>query len=243
MALDWKMDQEIQNYIVASTKHYAFFLTESQYQAMSGMDVFKHWLLLPKLHGLFNKLFIGLLLIFPLVLWKSKSRKTMLWLYLAALIQLVILASSSPQYRFFLMFIFMLLTAGTSVFLWNKVLIKTAIILSVAVIAIPLFVPINLNRFTKNKFHLTLDTFQLDNVVTPAPKTQYAAATFRSFHINETIFNTPENIDFFWATGDGPLPCVQERQVEYFKDYFNVIPQQRGPLLEDGFYSKNIMPE
>ena len=62
------------------------------------------------------------------------------------------------------------------------------------------------------------------------------------FFIN-TIINVPTTIDFFWGTGDLELPALNKEQLEYFKTYFNIIPQQRTENLKDGFYSKVLVNE
>jgi hypothetical protein len=77
-------------------------------------------------------------------------------------------------------------------------------------------------------------------LVTPHPKTKYKEAVYETFQSENTILNTPINIDFFWATGDSPLPGLQKQQYDYFKYYFHVIPVMRTGNLKDGFYSKKI---
>lgn len=48
-----------------------------------------------------------------------------------------------------------------------------------------------------------------------------------------------QHIDFFWGTGDGPLPCVRKKQLDYFEKKYQVKPQMRSDTIKDGFYAKD----
>ena len=63
---------------------------------------------------------------------------------------------------------------------------------------------------------------------------------FSEENINGFKFYSPDDDVFFWSTGDGKLPCVNKKQIEFFKDNYNIIPKQRGNSLKDGFKSKKI---
>lgn len=62
---------------------------------------------------------------------------------------------------------------------------------------------------------------------------------FQKAKIGNLHFNSPDKNTYFWATGNGNLPCVNTQQIDYFKMYFNYIPQLRTNNCKDGFYSKN----
>ena len=53
-------------------------------------------------------------------------------------------------------------------------------------------------------------------------------------------YNSPQNNSFFWGTGNGELPCVNEKQLNYLEKYLGVFPQLRTTDLKDGFYSKKV---
>ena len=126
----------------------------------------------------------------------------------------------------------------------NKLqLIQWGLILSTILIAVPLFVPINLNRFTTNEFHLSLSQFSSQYILTPHPKTRYTQATYTTTSLPTFELYTPKNVDFFWATGDGPLPCVQQQQIDYFRYYYKIEPELRGTDFKDGFFSKVLEDE
>lgn len=235
---EWALPESLQNFYVQQTKLYGFFMTPEVYEQATPMQRFIRWLRLPKLHGFFNISMCILLLIFPLIIYRSKTlKKRLVWLYVISVLQLTVLLLSSPQYRFFFMFFMALSLIGYAIVLKGR-FTKTAIIISTLIIAIPLFAPLNLNWFTKNEFHLDLKRFSFSNLIIPHQQTRYTDAIFR---LNEdSKLYTPENIDFFWATGDCPIPCVQQQQLDYFKTYFKLEPVLRTAHLKDGFISKEV---
>jgi hypothetical protein len=76
-------------------------------------------------------------------------------------------------------------------------------------------------------------------VIKPHRNSQFEAG-YEVLNIESISINAPTAIDFFWGTGDLPLPSVNKQQLEYFKTYFNIIPQQRTEDVKDGFYSKAL---
>jgi len=243
---DWQLPDVLHQFYQEQTKLHGFFMTADVYTASSPIERLIAWLRLPKLHGLFNIGMCVLLVLFPILIYRSKLKfKSALWLlYSVSAIQLLLLLISSPQYRYFFMyFMGLFLILAGRVLLKQKRLIYWGISLGTLIVGIPLFIPFNLNVLTTNEFHLSLSTFQWNTIITPHPKTRYTAATFTEFPVENITINTPQNIDFFWATGDGPLPCVQAQQINYFSAYFNVIPRMRGTTFKEGFYSKVITDE
>ena len=113
---------------------------------------------------------------------------------------------------------------------------------SLLITAIPLFYPIKLSQLTKNDFHLDLSHFSTAYLIKPHKNSQYSNQS-ETLQLENTIINSPLNIDFFWGTGDVKLPALNKEQKEYFKTYFNIIPQQRTEFLKDGFYSKVLTDE
>lgn len=82
-------------------------------------------------------------------------------------------------------------------------------------------------------------TFSTENVVFPHRNTKNNTQ-FIAVKLGNLNYNSPVNNDFFWGNGDGDLPCVNKDQIEYFKKYFNTIPQMRTNNLKDGFYAKKL---
>ncbi|WP_452596974.1 LIC_10190 family membrane protein, partial [Pontimicrobium sp. MEBiC01747] len=64
----WSLPETITEYISNYSKASTYNLTIDNYNTASKINLFKHWLLLPKLDGIINKLMLLILLIFPLVI-------------------------------------------------------------------------------------------------------------------------------------------------------------------------------
>ncbi len=235
--VDWVLPTSLQEYLVQTTKHYAFFLTPNEYENSTLLQRVIHWLQLPKLHGLFNKAMCVVLLLFPFFIKKARLKKPLYVLYIISIVQLLFLWLTSPQYRFFLGFFILLALTIVAVCITKEYLIKIGITLATIAIAIPLFIPFNLNTMTKNEFQLSLSVFSLEYLIKPHPNTKYTQATYTTHQEGNLQLNTPTNIDFFWATGDCELPCIQLQHLNDFKAYFRSVPQMRTAQLKDGFYS------
>ena len=239
----WALPNNLQEFFSEQTKLHGFFMQASDYKQAGLKQLIIRWLTLPKLHGLFNSGILVLLVIAPFFIRNMQYRKPLSVIYGLGLAQMIMLWISSPQYRYFFMYFMILCCVCLAGLKLKKTLLIVGLAIVTALIAIPLFVPLNLNNLTANEFHMNLSTFSLDYVVTPHRKSKYSQAQFKSFVIGKDTLNTPANIDFFWATGDGPLPCVQENQVLYFAQEYRIIPQCRGATLKDGFYSKILTDE
>ena len=233
---DWTLPIALQEYLVDTTKHYAFFLTPEAYKNSTLFERIAHWLQLPKLHGLFNVSMSIVLLIFPLLIRKSRFKKPLYILYFVSMAQLLFLWLTSPQYRFFLGFFILLTITILALIIKKEFSVKIGIALATIVIAIPLFIPFNLNTLTKNEFQLSLSVFSTEYLITPHPNTKYTKATYTTHQEGNMLIHTPTNIDFFWATGDCKLPCIQLQHLNDFKNYFRSVPQMRTKDLKDGFY-------
>ncbi|MEP0264153.1 hypothetical protein [Dokdonia sp.] len=235
--VDWLLPLPLQEYLVETTKHYAFFLTPTEYENSTHIQRIIHWFKLPKLHGIFNTAMCGVLLIFPFIIWKSTYKKPVTILYIISTIQLVLLWFTSPQYRFFFGFFMLLSLIVATIFITKEKVIKVGLTLATVAIAIPLFIPLNLNNLTGNEFQLSLSVFTPEYLITPHPQTKHTQAVYTTHQEGNLKINTPTNIDFFWATGDCELPCIQLQQLTDFKAYFREVPQMRTNDLKDGFYS------
>lgn len=235
--VDWLLPLQLQEYLVETTKHYAFFLTPTEYESSTLIQRIVHWFKLPKLHGLFNTAMCGVLLIFPFVIWKSTYKRPLTVLYIVSAVQLVFLWFTSPQYRFFFGFFMLLSLIVAALFITKEKVIKIGLTLATIAIAIPLFIPFNLSHLTENEFQLSLSVFTPEYLITPHPQTKYTHATYTTHQEGNLKINTPTNIDFFWATGDCELPCIQLQHLTDFKAYFREVPQMRTDDLKDGFFS------
>ena len=86
---------------------------------------------------------------------------------------------------------------------------------------------------------LEISNFSVKNIVFPYQNTK-SNTPFETIELGNLKYNSPVKNDFFWANGNGNLPCVDKRQIDYFEKYFRIIPQMRTTDLKDGFYAKQL---
>ena len=83
---------------------------------------------------------------------------------------------------------------------------------------------------------MSCSQFSLNYVVHPFKNSRYPEE-YKTIQLEKTTINTPSQVDFFWGTGNIPIPAVNKEQLDYFNTYFNVIPQQQTENLKDGFHA------
>jgi hypothetical protein len=235
---DYRIPESIAKLYYQKTKLYGYFLTSEEYDKMTIYELFTRWLTLPKLHGLFNKLSIILIVFSPIFVYKYFHKKEIWALYFIMCLQLALLFFTSPQYRFYMNFLLFFSFFLMSLFLNQKKIILLFLYFSIFIIGFVLLIPINMNIFTKNKHALTSSTFSTKNIIFPYKNTK-SNTTFEYIQNGNLHFYSPVENDFFWGSGDGKLPCVNKNQIEYFDYYYKVKPQMRTTNLKDGFYAKN----
>ncbi|CAD5344366.1 LIC_10190 family membrane protein [Flavobacterium bizetiae] len=239
LSMVYAIPDAIENFYYDSIKHYGYAVTAQQYNSMSSFHLFLKWLTLPKLHGLFNSLIIFLIILVPFFIYKFQNKKSLWILYIVMVLQLVLLFMTSPQYRFFMNFILFFSLFCFACLIQNKKIINSLLALSQVPVIIVLFISVNFNGFSNNTFMQKSSNFSISNIVFPHTNTKNNT-NFITVKLGNLNYNSPINNDFFWGNGDGALPCVNKDQIEYFKKYFNTVPQMRTNDLKDGFYAKKL---
>jgi hypothetical protein len=239
---DYRIPKTIAKLYYEETKLYGYFLTDEQYNKMTIYELFTRWLTLPKLHGLFNKLSIILIIASPIFIYKYSHKKGIWALYFIMFLQMAFLFCTSPQYRFFMNFLLFFSFFLIALFLNQKRIILLCLYFSVFIIGFILLVPINLDALTNNKYAVILSNFSTKNIIFPYKNTK-SNTTFEYLQNGNLHFYSPVENDFFWGSGDGKLPCVNKEQIEYFNYYYKIKPQMRTTDLKDGFYAKSTSKE
>ncbi|KAB1154116.1 LIC_10190 family membrane protein [Flavobacterium luteum] len=240
--LDYTISDTVETLYYKQLKnYYGYFLSDEQFNTMSTFDLFLNWLSLPKLNGLFNKLSVLLIVICPFLIYKFQNKKALWILYVMMIIQLCILFSTSPQYRFFMNFVLFFSLFCVACFINRRKFITLMLLISLIPMIIIVFIPINLNRFSNHKFMLEMSTFSFKNAIYPYKNTKYNTQ-YEKIKTGNLNFNSPIENDFFWGCGDGDLPCVNKEQISFYEKYYNIKPQMRTSNLKDGFYTKKVNP-
>lgn len=232
---DWKQPQSLVQFYNYGT--YLAGFDNQEVVDLTIVDRFLFWLNISKLHGVFNKLYVFLLLVFPLFIFKNTAKKPISIIYFLAILQFIILWNNSPQYRFFFVFIIFLSLQIIIPFIKNKSYINYFLTIIILLSAIPIFFEINLNALTKNSFAMKLSKFKSKNMLIPEGKSKINTL-FTKENIEGFEFYSPSDDTFFWATGNGNLPCVNKNQVNYLKQSFGYVPQLRSKELKNGFKSQ-----
>ena len=234
----WSLPKEIEAYFANYMQPYAYHLSAEAFEKASIWFRLKTWLLAPIPYGVFNLLMIILLAIIPFTIKKLKHNG--FWtIYYVAVFNMLLLFITSPQYRFFFPFILCFSLILASLILIHKTTIKVVLVFCTILTIVPLFFQTNNKHFTANKYHQATSLFSIKYFLKPYQNSKYPKA-YKTIKLNETSLNTPTKVDFFWGTGDIPLPAINKEQLQFFIDNFDVQPQQRSKNLKDGFISKKL---
>ncbi|MGL2993938.1 LIC_10190 family membrane protein [Flavobacterium sp. TSSA_36] len=236
---DYQVPKIIADLYYQETKLCGYFITIDEYQNLSYFELFLRWLSLPKLHGIFNKWSIILVISTPLLIYKFCNKKEFWILYSIMCFQLLLLLFTSPQYRFFFNFLLLFTFYKMAILIHRVKHLPFLLYCSTLICGLVLLMPINLSAFNQNKFTLSLSNFSLKNIIFPYKNSKFNTE-FEPIHDGNLLYFSPIENDFFWGSGDGKLPCVNKNQVEYFYHYYKVKPQMRTTKLKDGFYSKTF---
>jgi len=234
---DYSIPKIIESNYYDNIKYFGYQVTPKQFRAMTIVEMLQHWVSMPKINGIFNKISILILLISPLFIYKFQNKKAMWMLYALMLFQLILLLATSPQYRFFMNFMLFFGLFCLICIVQNKKWIHSLLVIGLLPIVFLLFTPISLRAFTNNKFMLENNIFSVKMLLEPQPNTKMNT-DFEVIELGNLKYHSPLENEFFFGTGNGNLPCVNKSQVEYYRKNFDLIPQMRTKELKDGFYSK-----
>lgn len=198
---------------------------------------FISWIMIKDIGGWFNKLIIALLLILPFFR-KIRFNKNYRIIYFISVIHFIILFYTSPQFRFFLpqiVFFCAFISSELIHSLKHKyTLYKAGIATGCAVAIFVAFINLNSKGFITNDTALAVPAFVLPRH-NSSLNTKYEKIT-----AGNLSYNTPTNISFRYATGNGALPCVNIIYIKWMSHHTGHIPQMRGSSLKDGFYSLDV---
>jgi hypothetical protein len=220
----WQYPKDLIYYIDNLGKQESYALSFNRFILID----FYHWIKQPGWHKFINVLFVLLLIIFPFVIIfnKTKYQKiTYLIIYGLGLIYFFIILFINPNFRFFLaFFIFFGLVVGSKLaFRLNKFNLY---------LGFALFILVSVYQAKKQ-------SFDLQNIIIPKPVSKL---TYQFKKGNERDFQYfyPADNTLFWETGDAPLPAIHQNQLQFFKQEFGMIPQQKNKHKKSLYYSKKI---
>lgn len=238
-SLDYAIPKEVMAFYFDKSGLYGFMMSKSQFMSMSYLQIFIKWLTLNKIDAVFNIVSCLLILTSPYYIKRYHNLKAIWILYSVMVAQLILLLASSPQYRFFIHFILIFSFFTLSCFIKNKKLINLILLSSLIATAVICLFTINFNSITNNKLLTQNSSFSNLSFIFPAKNSKLETNYFQLKEGNLKYY-TPDSKTYFWLSGNGNLPSVNSKQLNYFKIYFHYLPQLRNKSLKDGFYNKKI---
>ena len=235
----WSLPNNVQSYFSLYGKAFAYQMSVDNFETSSWILRLKYWFFASGLHGYFNKAITGLYIIMPVILYKFYNKKAYWIIYVIALISFISLLFIAPQYRFYFPYFMIFSLLILALLIKNNKRIQVLLAFSTLLVLVPLLFEINNQILTTNANHNTTSQFKLDYIIEPYDNSKYPN-TFKTIQVEDLEVNVPSNIDFFWSTGNVPIPALNQQQLDYFKTHFNIIPQKRTDNFKDGFYSKKI---
>ena len=234
---DFRVPIEMVEFYFNQQRLYRFFLTNEEFHALTFWEKCNKWIVMEKISGIFNVLSLILVVIIPFFIRKYFHQKAYWIVYCIMVVQLIVLLCTSPQFRFFIHFNLFFLFLIAASFRPQKKYILLGLILSVVLVSIALFFPIKYSYLTQNRLIMENSRFSKRNTVFPYQNTKLNTDFYAVKNGNLT-YHSPDATTFFWANGNGELPCVNAIQIDYFGARFHYVPQLRTTQLQDGFYSK-----
>ncbi len=237
LPVDFAVPLSSAEFFFNSGKLCMFFVTPEEYQSMSTQQIVLKWLFAPKISGLINLSTVIILLISPIFIYKFYHKRAFWLIYAVSVVEFVLLLLSSPVYRYF---IYLTLFWGYFILIpvfQNKKILSSVYILSLLATAFVLFFSLHFDRFTQNKLISQNSPFLLKNVIFPHANSKLQT-TYETVQNGNLKYYSPTQNSFFWANGNGNLPCINKEQINYFEQTLGVVPQMRGDGLDDGFYTK-----
>lgn len=236
---DYRLPKNVISFFFNDAQLKQFFITSLQFHSMTGLQIAFKWLFLPNIDGFFNLLTITLMVISPFFIYNYFNKKSVWLIYLVAIFQMVLLLISSPQFRFFMHLTLFLSFLIFACWFTNRKIILAAYALTTTFTVVILFIPIHFNSLKQNKFTNYNTAFSMQTLIFPYGNSKNETL-YKSVVKGNLQYNSSQNNSFFWGTGNGELPCVNEKQLNYLEKYLGVFPQLRTTDLKDGFYSKKV---
>ncbi|TRW25814.1 hypothetical protein FMM05_06215 [Flavobacterium zepuense] len=237
---DWAMPDNLFHFIIDNTADYGYNRTTGNALLppdTSMTDKLLMWLQQNGLARIVNRLTIAVLALMPVAI--AKNKKYML-IYIALLINFLVVLFTSPQFRYFL---YITICAGLFVVAWlfnilktNALVYKGLLALSILLISITFF-NLKFSGLTANKHHQSNSVVRWQQLYKPEGVTKLPKLEFIQIKMDNLEYYSPKYNFFRYGTANGPLPCVNSEQIEYLYRELGIIPQLRSTELKDGFKS------
>ena len=233
VAVDYALPMSLYDFSFETSKCYSFFISSKAYAESNGFQIFLAWLN----HSFINIFILILLLVIPYFIKRFFDSKAVWTLYGVMVFQFVFIWFTSPQFRFMIPFAMLFCLLLISLILSTEKKIYMSFFASIFLILFLMMVSPRLGQH-HTKMTFSNDSFSLRKLLYPNPNSNLKT-TFEAKTMGNLQYFSPDPTVYIWATGDGALPCVNAKQIQYFKKRLGIFPQCRTENIKDGFYSKN----
>ena len=237
--LDYTVPSLIMDFFFSKSMMNSFYIDNAAFPGASLLDLAKHYFLYNGMAGYIGIASLLTLLTAPIVIFKKRLPKGIWSIYFAFLVLVVLLCFSSPQYRFYIYFTLFFLLLFLSLWISNPKWILRLYTLSMVLVGVLVFIPLSFGSLTANALLSQNSSFHLKDILIPEPNSKWNPE-YKGGSVGNMSYHSPVDTSFFWVTGNGDLPCVNDVQLKYFEQGFFYIPQQRSSDLNDGFYTQKV---
>lgn len=237
--LDYTVPSIIMNFFFSKSVMHSFYIDNSAFPGASFVVLAKQYFLHNGMSGYIGIVSLFILVVTPIIIFIKQLPKALWTIYFAFLVLAVMLSLSSPQYRFYMYFTIFFSLLLLSLNISKPITIIRMYVLCLTLCACTVFVPMSYSKLTDNNMLRENNTFHLKNIIIPEPNSKWKSE-YKGDSVGNMSYHSPVDTSFFWVTGNGNLPCVNDVQVKYFEQGFFYIPQQRSTDLNDGFYAQKV---
>lgn len=221
------------------SQHYGFVSPQNQYSPLSTVAILLQWISESWVIRSITLMLLSLFIMVPFAISKSKNKRAFWIIYVTMIIQIVFLILTAPQFRFILSFVLFFGLTLFSFVLVKKTPICIGLYIGLIVASLYVIFPIAIG-INHSRVDFYPKSFSLSQIVIPKSNSNLRA-TFSKKSKGNLQYNSPDEQSYIWVTGDGKLPCVNSKQIEYFHEKLGYYPQLRGATLSEGFYSKKTV--
>ena len=222
----------------STSKNYELVSPQNQYSPLSNFEVLLRWISESWVIRSITLMLLSLFILVPFAISKSKNITAFWIIYVTMIVQIVFLIFTAPQFRFLLPFLLFFGLTLLSFVLVKKTPIYISLYIGLIIASLYVLFPIALG-INHNRVDFYPKSFSLSQIVLPKSNSNLQA-TFSKKTKGNLQYNSPDEHSYIWVNGDGNLPCVNTKQIDYFELKFGYIPQLKGSTVADGFYSKKV---
>jgi hypothetical protein len=234
---DYAVPKEIMDFFFSREIMNSFYMPYGTFESSSLSWLLKKYFLQNGIDSIIGLSTLILLVISPFIMSKFYPKQRVSDIYFVFITLLILLVFSSPQYRFYVYFTIFFGLIFLSILLTKKKFIIGLLSLSLLSAFNLFFVPMSYSKITHNKLLANNSKFDFENTLYPKSITK-EEQVYTQITIGNLDYYSPNLTELFWITGNGNLPTINQKQLDYFENNFHFIPQLRGKTLGEGFYAQ-----